>query len=354
MQRVSRKGDWFFGTNKDNKEGWFPESMVQRSRPQRGDNASMSSDNALMAGVTFSARADDSPPKIVAPPAETAVECIKVVRATCDYNQSTDEKHLKLAEGDVVAVTEENDTFMTGYLLDGRQGIVPSKVVSVIHSLKPGVILGRRVLGGKKGDSAPATLRTAASSKRLVEGGSEATPRNKIVREIIQTEIAYGKHLEEVCTLYRDSLAVVPGEWKKSIPALFQNIDTIRTLSRLLQKRLDEMVAHWKSTSSSVAAPFLELGPFFVAYEQYCRGFEAAQKLLDSFSQDAAFQNFLKATRAELPLPAMLVMPVQRMPRYKLLLTDLLKHTAESHPDYKNLQDALVSDTLCRFCDVFD
>lgn len=34
-------------------------------------------------------------------------------------------------------------------------------------------------------------------------------------------------------------------------------------------------------------------------------------------------------------------MPVQRMPRYKLLLADLLKHTAESHADYKGLQDAL-------------
>jgi hypothetical protein len=34
-------------------------------------------------------------------------------------------------------------------------------------------------------------------------------------------------------------------------------------------------------------------------------------------------------------------MPVQRMPRYKMLLADLLKHTAESHPDFQNLKDAL-------------
>lgn len=34
-------------------------------------------------------------------------------------------------------------------------------------------------------------------------------------------------------------------------------------------------------------------------------------------------------------------MPVQRVPRYKMLLADLLKQTAESHPDYKGLQDAL-------------
>lgn len=34
-------------------------------------------------------------------------------------------------------------------------------------------------------------------------------------------------------------------------------------------------------------------------------------------------------------------MPVQRVPRYNLLLQDLVKHTDPSHPDYANLQAAL-------------
>lgn len=34
-------------------------------------------------------------------------------------------------------------------------------------------------------------------------------------------------------------------------------------------------------------------------------------------------------------------MPVQRVPRYNLLLQDLLKHTDESHPDYKKIQESL-------------
>ena len=33
--------------------------------------------------------------------------------------------------------------------------------------------------------------------------------------------------------------------------------------------------------------------------------------------------------------------PVQRIPRYVLLLKDLLKHTDKSHPDYEELQKAL-------------
>eukprot|EP00012_Vannella_robusta_P005789 CAMPEP_0206209004 /NCGR_PEP_ID=MMETSP0166-20121206/16632_1 /ASSEMBLY_ACC=CAM_ASM_000260 /TAXON_ID=95228 /ORGANISM="Vannella robusta, Strain DIVA3 518/3/11/1/6" /LENGTH=95 /DNA_ID=CAMNT_0053630281 /DNA_START=442 /DNA_END=726 /DNA_ORIENTATION=+ len=35
-----------------------------------------------------------------------------------------------------------------------------------------------------------------------------------------------------------------------------------------------------------------------------------------------------------------LIMPVQRIPRYYLLLKDLFKHTWEDHPDYANLKQA--------------
>ena len=34
-------------------------------------------------------------------------------------------------------------------------------------------------------------------------------------------------------------------------------------------------------------------------------------------------------------------MPVQRIPRYKLLLAELLKYTVESHHDFANITDAL-------------
>jgi hypothetical protein len=40
-------------------------------------------------------------------------------------------------------------------------------------------------------------------------------------------------------------------------------------------------------------------------------------------------------------LGSFLIMPVQRIPRYALLLRDLLKNTWEDHPDYENIQKAL-------------
>jgi hypothetical protein len=41
-------------------------------------------------------------------------------------------------------------------------------------------------------------------------------------------------------------------------------------------------------------------------------------------------------------LPAFLIQPIQRLPRYELLLRELLKQTPKSHPEYTPLQDALM------------
>jgi hypothetical protein len=42
-----------------------------------------------------------------------------------------------------------------------------------------------------------------------------------------------------------------------------------------------------------------------------------------------------------LDLMSYLITPVQRVPRYVLLLTDLLRNTPESHPDFNKLSEAL-------------
>tara|TARA_R110002050_G_scaffold171345_2_gene303342 strand:- start:2625 stop:2867 length:243 start_codon:yes stop_codon:yes gene_type:complete len=41
-----------------------------------------------------------------------------------------------------------------------------------------------------------------------------------------------------------------------------------------------------------------------------------------------------------LTLEALLIQPIQRLPRYVMLVTDLLKRTEESHPDHANLSKA--------------
>lgn len=380
------QGEWFFGTDSSQNKGWFPSALVTRSRPTRSSGLaspngldsldSSSSFSELSSNALLRPQSPDSGKSSVSPtssrsstspapnktttsstsaataatpevPAVRLLPVLKIVRATHEWTP-TAANQLALRAGDVVAVISEEEVgWMEGITFAGSRGKVPTNRVTVIHSggTSDGQCLGRVVHQSaqqQQKKAAPPTIRTAQSSKRLLDASSAAPPRNRIVREIIQTEEAYVNHLNEVCKSYKEPMEKVPGDWKKTIPVLFQNIDTIRTIAQKLLSELQQVAETWKANTSLLSIPFLEIGPFLVAYEDYCRGFEQAQKTLDGYGSDAAFANFLKATKADLPLEALLVMPVQRIPRYKLLLEDLVRNTQETHPDYANLKDAVL------------
>ena len=302
----------------------------------------------------------------VTPPPETqrrdsngggggGVAYTKIVRVTNDWTPASGTKEaaaqLALVQGELIGVTAEENGFFVGYNMQGVKGAFPCNRASVVRSSVDAfnnvVVLGRRSGGGRR-RSASVRQAKGSPSTRLLEG-SNATPRNKIVGEILATEQSYGDALEQVVANFRGPMSKLPAD-NVNMTDVFQNVDTILQLSRLLQAELSEAVESWKPNATSVAAPFLELGPFFACYETYAAGFERAQKLMDALNADPNFAPFLKSAKSNgLTLDALLVMPVQRMPRYKLLLEDLLKHTPESHPDHAALRDtvAMVS-TLAR------
>lgn len=81
-------------------------------------------------------------------------------------------------------------------------------------------------------------------------------------------------------------------------------------------------------------------------YTQYTANYERSNQLLDENEAKEPLASFLARCnehpiRAGLTLKAFLIMPIQRIPRYRLLLEDLLKNTPDTHPDHKNLLSAL-------------
>ncbi len=91
----------------------------------------------------------------------------------------------------------------------------------------------------------------------------------------------------------------------------------------------------------------LQFSPFFKMYNQYVAGHGAALTLLAELSaSDSAFTDWLRRTEMSpaaggQTLPSFLIMPVQRVPRYALLLKELLAHTPPSHCDHEPLKQAL-------------
>ncbi|KAG5176461.1 hypothetical protein JKP88DRAFT_335179 [Tribonema minus] len=96
---------------------------------------------------------------------------------------------------------------------------------------------------------------------------------------------------------------------------------------------------------------FKESASFFKMYSMYIVNYDEAMKRVRLLEGSGEFRAFVRACELQeacrgLDLRSYLIQPVQRVPRYKLLLAELLKHTKETHPDYANISMALSEITV--------
>jgi hypothetical protein len=85
---------------------------------------------------------------------------------------------------------------------------------------------------------------------------------------------------------------------------------------------------------------------YFAIYSDYVNNYNAAMNLLKEQMENSDFAAFLvkceKDPRCNFAdVGDFLIQPIQRMPRYQLLLKDLLRSTPNGHPDHDNVLKAL-------------
>ncbi|CAG8633476.1 24232_t:CDS:10 [Racocetra persica] len=190
--------------------------------------------------------------------------------------------------------------------------------------------------------------------------------RLMIALEIITTERHYVDSLLLVQRLFfnplLESLSTTnPILTKKLIKDIFANFLDLLNVNTELLKRLEERLScsndipvdedsdfkFWSPETDCLGDIFLNMAPFFKMYSLYVKNFNSALSVIDIQLRDnplfsAFLRDVLKTGKCKgLTLQAYLIMPVQRIPKYKLLLEGLLKKTIESHPDYPNLKKAL-------------
>merc|ERR1711991_1050619 len=81
---------------------------------------------------------------------------------------------------------------------------------------------------------------------------------------------------------------------------------------------------------------------FVKEYETYVNGYGRIVQVLKQNSQKPSFAKFLRTMEFEShhTLSTLLITPVQRVPRYMLLLRDLIKTTPTWHADYEPMKIA--------------
>ena len=86
--------------------------------------------------------------------------------------------------------------------------------------------------------------------------------------------------------------------------------------------------------------------PCLSSYTPYCSNQVKAKALLDQKKQDRRVQDFLQRClqspfSRKLDLWNFLDIPRSRLVKYPLLLREILKHTANDHPDRQHLDEAV-------------
>ncbi|XP_004347833.1 hypothetical protein CAOG_04008 [Capsaspora owczarzaki ATCC 30864] len=195
------------------------------------------------------------------------------------------------------------------------------------------------------------TSRKSVMNERAQKAAKRRARRMYIVQEILSTEQSYVQGLAVVQEVFLNPLkasavSAKPLLSENDIKKIFANFETILTLNTKFLNDFKKRIDNW-TNEQVVGDVFLEVANFFRLYAQYVNNFPVAMSTIEKrTTQSAAFREFLRASAARpecksFGLKEIMLTPIQRIPRYKLLLDDLVKHTEKEHPDFDTLRKAV-------------
>ncbi|KAM7405365.1 hypothetical protein PAMP_012633 [Pampus punctatissimus] len=172
-----------------------------------------------------------------------------------------------------------------------------------------------------------------------------------IANELLHTEIAYVSKLHLLDQVFCARL-LEEARSRSSFPCdvvqgIFSNIYSIycfhqQFLLPALQKRMEE----WDS-NPRIGDILQKLAPFLKMYGEYVKNFDRAMELVNIWMERSTqFKSIIQEIQREercgnLTLQHHMLEPVQRIPRYELLLKDYLHRLPEDAPDYRDAQKSL-------------
>lgn len=164
-----------------------------------------------------------------------------------------------------------------------------------------------------------------------------STKRGKVAMEILTTELSYSKGLNTAVKAFLWRLRVANELNRTILPAgdienVFGNLEEIYKLSEKLVGDLQELLDEGMLLQY-IAVTLLHYAPQFRVYQSYMEGYDlAVVKLHELIGANKAFSDWLEVSQKceGLSLESFLIMPVQRLPRYLLLLDELKRNTDKS------------------------
>ncbi|GAM17772.1 hypothetical protein SAMD00019534_009470, partial [Acytostelium subglobosum LB1] len=198
--------------------------------------------------------------------------------------------------------------------------------------------------------------KASQEAAKAAQEAARAQKRTHIVQEIMHVEANYVRNLGLIVKKFLNPLASAgaskrPIITQDKIKSIFSIVEIIHNFNSMLSDGLQSRVKRWLADNKKdvliIGDIFIKTTDFMTVYSTYINNYNHSIKTLNEQKKtNLPFAQFIKKVEADpelrdQELENLLINPVQQLPRYVMLLSDLIKNTNEDHPDHKSLVEAL-------------
>lgn len=249
-------------------------------------------------------------------------------------------------------VTAHDATTQQDSDLDAGMGMPPSSSSGSINAIQ-----------------SRSTVQQPLPNAHLAPGSGNPARFDMQLRELVETERSYVRRLDALYNRYAQPLRQYARHRHTAIIPLYEaqrlfgnvgellgaNMAFLQDLESLAQA--DGDMSHLKARIGEVAHRHMAC---FGCYNEYFNNFEKAKHIEQTMSRNnRAFRDFVEGTKQTSPnlgnvsIRELIMEPVQRIPRYKLLLDGLIKSLPPQHRDQKaRLDEAAVLCSRIASCEI--
>eukprot|EP01130_Rhizamoeba_saxonica_P014642 TRINITY_DN641_c0_g1_i1.p1 TRINITY_DN641_c0_g1~~TRINITY_DN641_c0_g1_i1.p1 ORF type:complete len:546 (+),score=81.01 TRINITY_DN641_c0_g1_i1:219-1856(+) len=174
---------------------------------------------------------------------------------------------------------------------------------------------------------------------------AEQEKRSLVERELVTTERNYLRDLKVIFEVFQEPISDSKILSDIELQSIFSpSLDSIIGLSEILLEKISAASAN----HTSIGEIFIEMVDYFRTYATYINNFDIAVNTIKSLKKsNPEFRKFIlecqrKRRCRKQTLEDFMIIIIQRIPRYVLLLSDLLKYTNEENEiDYLPLSYAI-------------
>eukprot|EP01080_Neovahlkampfia_damariscottae_P006452 gene6452-10459_t len=244
-------------------------------------------------------------------------------------------------------IAQENERLRKGY--EELEHFVPKQKLKPIYKSEKETNLAIIQRAIKRNQQTHLVIKTVNEFKNSPLSAKIGN-RNKIIQEFLKTEKDFVSTLNSIMTFYFDPLKIQflnkkkkPLVKEKDFKIIFSNIEQILLTHTFILLTLEIKVRNYPL--ASIGEGFLNQVSFLNVHISFCNKFdESNSKIKELTKFQPEFAKFLEEARKKTPgnfdLKSLFIQPIQRLPRYSLLLKELIKNTDEEHSDFENLTQA--------------